>query len=273
MAITEQEYSKSSFDKVADRYDQIKLFKISAQFVTSLIKQHPMEGAINILDVACGTGNVVLECARELPEAHFDAIDISEGMLTKAQQNAQALQLSNINFHLQDATQLTLRNKYQIITCSYALFFLPDAHRVLNSLQQQASDNSLIIFTSFNKQAFTPVNRIILSLLKEYGSQTARDYQADDWKNLQTLEDIQKLCKLAQLPAPEVIEKPIRYFLTIDEWWDLLNNTGYKGMLMELNEPNYLAVKTAFHQQMSQYANQQNQVELIADSFFTIIRL
>ena len=63
MQETEQEYAKKSFDDVAHKYDEIPFFKISAKNVVEIIGQYKGEGALNVLDVACGTGNVVLECA------------------------------------------------------------------------------------------------------------------------------------------------------------------------------------------------------------------
>jgi release factor glutamine methyltransferase len=91
MEETEQDYAKKSFDDVAHKYDEIPFFKTSARHVVEIIKREKGEdNALNILDVACGTGNVVLECAVCMPNAKFMAVDISEGMLAKARANAEA---------------------------------------------------------------------------------------------------------------------------------------------------------------------------------------
>ena len=104
----EQEYAKTSFQDVANKYDEIPFFKISARHVAQIIHTHKDDERLDILDVACGTGNVVLECASCIFKAQFDAVDISEGMLAKAQDNANKKNLTNIEFHLQDITKLFL---------------------------------------------------------------------------------------------------------------------------------------------------------------------
>jgi 2-polyprenyl-3-methyl-5-hydroxy-6-metoxy-1,4-benzoquinol methylase len=42
--------------------------------------------------------------------------------------------LENIDFHLKDVIELTLDKKYDVITCAYALVFLAEAHKVLQTL-------------------------------------------------------------------------------------------------------------------------------------------
>jgi ubiquinone/menaquinone biosynthesis C-methylase UbiE len=55
----EQDYAKASFEDVASKYDEIPFFKISAEHVVELIQKNTQKKALQILDVACGTGNVV----------------------------------------------------------------------------------------------------------------------------------------------------------------------------------------------------------------------
>jgi len=271
MQKNEQEYAKTSFNDVANQYDQIAFFKTSAQNVVTLIQLRNNQDNLRVLDVACGTGNVVIECARQLRTASFEACDIADSMLDRARENAQNQQIRNIHFFTADITQLSLSKKYDVITCSYALFFLPPAHKVLQTLNQHLTDSGFIIFTSFTEQAFSPVNDIILTLLREHGSTSALDYQLNRWENLRKPEDVQQLCTLAQVNNADVIEISIRYPMNIDQWWKLLNNTGFKGMLLELSQQNYQAVQSKFYQKMSDIADNNLSIELIADSYFCIV--
>lgn len=267
----EQEYAKASFADVADKYDAIPFFKISAKYVAQIIQRDKDDEALNILDVACGTGNVVLECASTL-DVRFDAIDISEDMLTKARENANKKNLNNIDFHLQDITKLTLENKYDVITCSYALFFLPEAHKVLHTLVSLLKEDGIVIFTSFLAKAFSPSNEILLPLLEKYGSPSAKEYDMNKWENLKSIQDIERLCKAAEIENFEIESKEIRYGMDLDEWWELLNNTGYKGMLMELSAEDYERVKSEYYEAMFTHSDMDGEVELIADTFFTVVK-
>jgi len=266
-----QEYAKTTFDDVASRYDEIAFFKISARHVADIIKEHKSEENLDILDVACGTGNVVLECASFLKEAAFDGFDISEGMLAKAEENAKKQEIDNVSFHLQDITKLSLEKKYDVITCSYALFFLPDAVNVLKTLMSLLKEDGIVIFTSFLANAFLPSNEILLPLLEKYGSPSAKEYDMHKWENLKRVEDIEKLCKLSKVNTLCIQSKVIRYGMDLDAWWELLNNTGYKGMLMELSEEEYERVKDAYYQAMCTHADMDGEVELIADTYFVTV--
>jgi ubiquinone/menaquinone biosynthesis C-methylase UbiE len=267
----EQDYVKATFNDVANKYDEIPFFKISARHVVNIIKEKKGESFLSILDVACGTGNVVLECASCMPTASFFAVDISEGMLAKAKENAKEKNLSNIDFYLQDITQIDLDRKYDVITCSYALFFLPDAQKVLTTLVSLLKEEGIVIFTSFTAKAFSRSNEILLPLLSKYGSQTAKEYEIEKWENLKHVKDIEKLCTLAKVNAPEIQSKTIRYGMSLDEWWELLNNTGYKGMLMELNAEDYEHVKNEYYEAMYKHADMDAEVELVADTYFVVV--
>ena len=272
MSNTEQDYAKKSFDDVATKYDEIAFFKISARHVVDMIKRHKGDAPLDVLDVACGTGNVVLECAACMPTSTFDAVDISEGMLAKAKANAREQNLVNIDFHLQDVTQHIPEKKYDVVTCAYALFFLPDAHRVLASLVRFLKPNGIVIFTSFTAKAFTPSSAILLPLLRKYGSPSAQAYDMDKWENLKHTKDIEHLCTLAKVQTPKIETKTIRYGMSLDEWWELLNNTGYKGMLMELSTEDYAHVKNAYYKAMYAHADMDGEVELVADTYFTLVK-
>ena len=267
-----QAYAKATFDEVANKYDEIPFFKISARVVAEIINTYKDDDTLEILDVACGTGNVVLECASCISRAHFDAVDISEGMLAKAIESATNRKLTNIDFHLQDITKLTLEKKYDVITCSYALFFLPDAPKVLKTLLALLKVDGIVIFTSFLKNAFSPSNEILLPLLTEYGSPTAKEYDMDKWENLKRVEDIEHLCDLAGIKNIQIESEEIRYGMDVDEWWELLNNTGYKGMLMELSPEDYERVKAAYYEAMFKHCDMDGEVELIADSYFVVVK-
>ena len=60
-----------------------------------------------VLDVATGTGLVALPAARlVLPSGFVTGIDLSDGMLSKARENAAELGLTNVTFGQADADTL-----------------------------------------------------------------------------------------------------------------------------------------------------------------------
>jgi hypothetical protein len=96
-------------------------------------------------------------------------------------------------------------------------------------------------------------------------------YDMDKWENLKCVEDIEHLCNLAGVKNIQIEDEEIRYGMSVDEWWELLNNTGYKGMLMELGTEDYERVKNAYYEAMFTHADMDGEVELIADTYFVIV--
>ena len=271
------DYAKSSFNEVAQLYDEIQFFKSSAQSACELVIEqlNQQKSDLKILDVACGTGNVSIALAKALPNAHILGVDLSQSMLDKAIENAQRHNLTNIVFETADICEFEHAEKFDVITLSYVLFFLPDAPQVLRKLKNQLSTNGFFLFTSFQEQAFEPASDILLSLLRKFQSTSALNFDEHSWTNLQQSSHIEKLCQLAHIDLQLLTQKEIRYNYTIDEWWTLFNNTGYKGMLLELSPADDHSVKTLFYQTVRKhgaYQKQSDSLELIADSFFAIAK-
>lgn len=270
----DREYTKNSFKNIADNYDQILFFKHAAQKMVRLAKaEHTnITQAKNILDVACGTGNVVVEFAKLLPNTRFHAIDISASMLTKAKHKALNLNLNNIHFEEGDINTINQQIKYDVITCAYALFFMPAPHRIIKNLQQHLAPNGILIFSSFQAQAFKPASDILLKLLRGYASPSALAFQEKRWQNLMYTSDLKHLCKLAKVKLKTIHKHPINHDMNPDEWWFLFNNTGYKGMLLELNSGNLNKLKKDFYTALSTLeAEDKKRIDLNADSFIVIV--
>lgn len=269
---SEQEYAKKSFDNVAEYYDTIDFFKIASQHIVNIIKQKKPDAVKNVLDIACGTGNVIMAYASSSKDIHFHGVDLSENMLNKAKERAKAESIENVTFTVQDVMQMDDAKKYDIVTCAYALFFLPNASTILAKLVSMLQEEGMVIFTSFTDEAFNPATDILLTALRKHGSTSAIEFQEHRWENLKTPSDIAHLCKQANINNFHIETKEIRYQYSIDAWWELFNNTGYKGMLMELDTKAYTCVKKDFFASMKEHCDVENNVLLIADSYFVVVK-
>jgi ubiquinone/menaquinone biosynthesis C-methylase UbiE len=265
----EQKYAESTFDDVTNRYDKIEFFKISASHVVDLIAYNDQE--LEILDVASGTGNVVLECAKQMPKARFDAVDISAGMLDVAKEKAKAMNLENITFSLADITLLEMPKKYDVITCSYALFFLPEPIETLRILLAHLQKNGKLIFTTFTPKAFQPSMDILFKHLAIHNVHRPIKPKEREWMELQNIEDIHYLCQKSSDVVPQILTKSIRYDMTIEQWWALNNDAGVRGFLMQLNEEGYANVKASYYEEMQAISNEQGTLELVADTHYTVL--
>ena len=106
----------------------------------------------------------------------------------------------------------------------------------------------------------------------QYGSKSAKEYDVNRWENLKQRKDIERLCELSNVELVEINSQNIRYGLSVDAWWKLMNDTGYKGMLMELSSEDYALVKEAYYEGMLNCADEKGEVELVADSWFVVVK-
>lgn len=69
----------------------------------------------SILEFGCGTGNITCELAQKGYD--MTAVDISEDMLTVADEKAEAKGLDNIQFYLGDMSSFAMEKKFDAVIC------------------------------------------------------------------------------------------------------------------------------------------------------------
>ena len=73
--------------------------------------------------------------------------------------------------------------------------------------------------------------------------------------HLQNKEQIVELCSMVQAEGIKVRKEKIRYKISIDEWWNILNNAGYKGLLNQLPSDKVSEFKQRHLSQVRNLAN------------------
>lgn len=220
------------FDLVATKYDNpsLRFFPSCANKLVDYAKITPNQ---KVLDIATGTGMVAMAAAQCLRgNGRVQAIDLSENMIRQAQGNLTRAGLDNIDFHVMDAENLEFESNYfDVITCSYGLFFMPDMPAALKSWLRVLKPGGKLIFTSFAPSAFQPLTEIFINNLAEYGvvPPTPR------W--LQLAEE--DLCKITLLDngfeSPQVTQAQLGYHLpAFNNWWEVIQSAGYRGLYEQL---------------------------------------
>lgn len=136
-------------------YDGLNNFIPYKRLITKMITLAKAEKpqASNILEVGCGTGNVIGELLKEYPSAHITGVDNSSTMLTRSIKKWG--HLKNTSFVKCDAIEF-LQNKsektYDVIIMQNVLYAISD-HKILwQELVRVLTDDGVIIVTNSDRE-------------------------------------------------------------------------------------------------------------------------
>ncbi|MFK5892990.1 MAG: methyltransferase domain-containing protein [Pseudomonadota bacterium] len=257
---------ETTFDDVSSRYDENKFFVISANRMAELV---PSLECMNVLDVSTGTGAVAIELARKYHHATVEAIDLSSGMLMQAKNKAQKEGIENIIFKQCDVDNISYAdNVFDIVTCGYALFFYPDMQAAYLAICQTIKPGGTFVFSSFTKEAFNPYSDLFLKRLE-------LDYKIEApslRERLKSKLQIEELAAVSHHKNIRVEQHPIRYSITVNEWWSLLNSAGYKSLLDKLSYEQLIQFKLQ-HLGEIEEISVDGVIELNADTLFTVVQV
>lgn len=259
---------KSTFDNVAKSYDRNQQFILSAQKMVDLI--HSENDNLSILDLSTGTGHIAIELAKKFPNADIYGVDISDEMLNIARLKTKEQGITNITYLVQDVEHLDFEDmKFDLITCGYGLFFYPNMEKVVSDISTRLSDEGKFIFSTFTDQAFQPYSKIFLEMLE-------RDYNIAPPKRIEkrqltTKEEIETLCTCIEYDCLEIHDIEIVFPMKINEWWQLLNSTGYKGLLNQL-ESNYSQFEKEYIEHL-QSISKDNCIDFNANSLMSVVKM
>ena len=80
-----------------------------------------LERGIEVLDVGCGSGRALNLMATSYPNSEFTGYDLSEEGIAAANAEARQRGLSNLRFEIQDASQLEIEDRFDLVTAFDAI--------------------------------------------------------------------------------------------------------------------------------------------------------
>jgi ubiquinone/menaquinone biosynthesis C-methylase UbiE len=109
-----------------------------------------------VLDLASGSGEPALTIAKRIaPTGQIIATDLSSGLLSIAEENAQQVQISNIQFQTADVHELPFENQYfDVVTSRLGIMYFWDCQKALSEIQRVLKPNgtlSLIAWGAIEK--------------------------------------------------------------------------------------------------------------------------
>ena len=172
------------------------------------------------------------------------AIDLSEGMLARAEENVKKLALNNVDFFQMDAESPEFHSDYfDAVTCSFGLFFIPDMLKALQQWRRVTRSGGTILFSTFTENAFKNLLEVLLEDLEEFGldvsGKTTASARLKDAETCARLMDEVELQDIRQ----DIVQ--VGYHLrNADEWWAVVWNAAMRGLVEQLDADVQTSFKT-----------------------------
>ena len=226
-----KEFIRQVFNSVCEGYGQgsLRFFEYAAQHLPDLLI---LRGDENVLDMAAGTGLASTALAGQVPDGRVTGIDLSEGMLAKAQHRAEELGLENIVFRRMDMTRMDLPEEhFDLVNASFGVFFVEDMQSLVQHAAARLKPGGRFVTTHFAEGSMSPMQDLIMQRLECYGVEVPQA----SWNRLQNEEQNRLLYESAGLGRiTHTRNKVGYYFKDAEGWWDVVWWAGYRGFVNQL---------------------------------------
>lgn len=106
---------------------------------------HKLEQGIKVLDIGCGMGKAVNMMAKRFPDSIFYGYDLSTEAIEVAKKEANENGNSNTVFQIQDILNLTLKEKFDLITAFDAIHDQPKPDEVLGNIYKSLNGGGIFL--------------------------------------------------------------------------------------------------------------------------------
>lgn len=138
------------WEKLAHKYNHLWVQKYSLgptrrevkKIVLPLLESNP---EIRILDIGCGTGQLIKEISEQYQEVHYLGIDVAENMVEIARRDNAGVNVSFAHCPVEDFEN---EDKFDIILCTHAFPYFPDKGGVINKMADLCSENGRVIIAN-----------------------------------------------------------------------------------------------------------------------------
>lgn len=140
--------SESAFNIQAKTYDTDKNGKHARTLYQHIIDTLSILQFSNVLDVGCGTGEILSAIRKLYPTVSLQGIDISQEMLKQAESK----EIDNVKLYLGDAEYLPFENaSFNVLICTDSFHHYPKPQRVIYEFYRVLQNNGYLLLADFWK--------------------------------------------------------------------------------------------------------------------------
>ena len=140
------------FDTIAPRYDLLnKMLSIRIDRIwrKKLVKMAMKSSPSDILDVACGTGDLTIALHKRIPNAKFTGLDLSQQMIEIAKKKTEHI---NCEFLHSEVEKIPISdNQFDLVTCAFGVRNFGNLELGLTEMARILRPNGKMMILEFSK--------------------------------------------------------------------------------------------------------------------------
>ena len=173
------------FSRWAKKYDKSLLqrlvFSNTHDMFIKEITCHTETADIQILDVGCGTGELISRLSDHSDTIGLHGIDISADMIETATSKSRVKK--NVRFKIGDVEDLPYENgAFDIVTCSHSFHHYPDQKKAVSEMHRVLKDNGKLIIADGSRDKL--MGKIIFGLFVKRIEKDVHHIRANDIREL-----------------------------------------------------------------------------------------
>ncbi|NCG05041.1 MAG: bifunctional demethylmenaquinone methyltransferase/2-methoxy-6-polyprenyl-1,4-benzoquinol methylase UbiE [Bacteroidetes bacterium] len=218
-SLSKKEQVTLMFDRIAQKYDglnRVLSLGLDKGWRKKLVQGVRKQQAVNILDVATGTGDVAIALSK-IPSVHIDAVDLSTKMLAVQAKQLDKLKLNDrIKLSVADAEKLPFEQQFDAVTVAFGIRNFANLEKGLSEMHRVLQPNGCLYILETSrpkrfpmKQAHFIMSNVIIPLL---GKLFAEDKSAYAYlgESATQFPDGEVMCnKLREIGFSTVAHKPL----------------------------------------------------------------
>jgi len=157
-----------TWNEIAPRYHKRWAGKSAGPFQSTqkLVSMAKLRRGNLVLDLACGTGAVTRQVVDKIGKTgHVVGVDSSQTALAIAKKS---IKNKNVDFAMLDAENFGFDQKFDVITCQYALFFFPNATKALANIRKSLKKNGTLALAVHGAGDTVPYFSSILDSVQKF---------------------------------------------------------------------------------------------------------
>jgi ubiquinone/menaquinone biosynthesis C-methylase UbiE len=203
------------------------------------------EGA-RVLDACCGSGASAISAAERVgPRGSVLGIDLAENLLALARAKARTRGLTNVEFRVGNVLDSEQTGaEFDAVVCVFGIFFIPDMTAAIRALWRRVRPGGVLAVTTWGPRFFEPANTAFWDAVREIRPDLYKGFHP--WDRISDPSSLRVLLEAGGAEGIDAVAETGAHAIASPEaWWSAVLGSGYRGTVMQLDEPSRERVRTA----------------------------